>query len=154
MTRQEFDRWIEQHYTELLGVARRRVNRDAEDVLQTAVVSMLTNLAVKPEQMGVWPWAVACVRRAAGHYRESEKGRLGGISRSRRRANKASASAASLRREKKMPKLFAAQKGTQAADNYYLERLEEDRADFDMEGRGRAKGDPAVSVRLPFEGGQ
>lgn len=156
MTRAEFDAWIEQHYTELLGVARRRVRRDAEDVVQQAVAGMLASLELqrRPVVMA-WPWAVLLVRRVA-----SDRRRKGS-----RHAKKTQTSGVLLAREKKMPRLSSMQKGTQAADNYGLERLEENRVDFDMDGYGRTtrlsdprgtgddgtKLDPHAHVRFPFE---
>lgn len=43
MTRAEFDVWIEQHYSELLKVARRRTNSDddAADVVGRVIVAAL-----------------------------------------------------------------------------------------------------------------
>lgn len=75
MTRQEFDGWIEQHYTELLAVAKRRDQKDPEDVLQQAVAGMLASEALPrigaPGEMGAWPWAVGFVRGAATHNRRA-----------------------------------------------------------------------------------
>jgi hypothetical protein len=73
VTRQEFDTWIEQHYTELLAVAKRRDQQEPEDVLQQAVAGMLASEALprigQPDEMGVWPWAVGFVRGTAAHAR-------------------------------------------------------------------------------------
>lgn len=46
MLREDFDRWLEEHYTELLAVARRRTNRDtdARDAVHAAVVEVLPHV--------------------------------------------------------------------------------------------------------------
>jgi len=81
VTRQEFDRWIEGHYTELLAVASRRTRCEPVDVLHAAVAGMLAspdlvNVVLDPKattQMGVWPWAVSWVRGKVSDARKSAR---------------------------------------------------------------------------------
>lgn len=72
MTRAEFDAWIEEHYEQLIAVARRRVRTGYEDVAHTAIARMLASpeLAVRPVSMA-WPWAVGAVRSVAANARRS-----------------------------------------------------------------------------------
>lgn len=75
MTREEFDTWIEQHYGELLSVAKAHGARDPEDVVQTAVVRMLEHGGYANTKQP-WTWACLYVRgeehnqkRAAQRFR-------------------------------------------------------------------------------------
>jgi hypothetical protein len=72
VSRAEFDVWIEQHYTELLKVARKRTNSDdeARDALQGAITSMLasTPFMAAPIEYA-WPRAVKFVTSAARNDR-------------------------------------------------------------------------------------
>jgi len=70
MERADFDRWIEEHYNELLAVARRRLyNRgDAQDVVQTAIITVLPHV---PKLRSPWTFVVNAVRGAAAHSRDS-----------------------------------------------------------------------------------
>lgn len=70
MTRQEFDVWIEQHYTDLLKVAKKRGAASAQDVVQTAVAAMYgTEGYLRFEHP--WTWAVGQVRGALATERLS-----------------------------------------------------------------------------------
>lgn len=68
MDRAAFDLWLEEHYPQLVRVARRRVNTDdaAEDAVQTAVATLLASPTFQssPPEF-VWPRAVKAVTRAA-----------------------------------------------------------------------------------------
>lgn len=85
MTRQEFDRWVEGHYGELLAVVERRTRYEPEDVLQAAIAGMLAspdlvNVVLDPEataRMGVWPWAVSWVRGKVSDRRKANRRRAG-----------------------------------------------------------------------------
>lgn len=80
MTRGEFDVWIEQHYGELLAVAKERVKWDAEDALQSAVAGMLASSTFADTPIALaWPWAVAFIRYNARNMRVSEQRRRGFI---------------------------------------------------------------------------
>ncbi len=85
MTRDEFDKWIEDQYSKLRAVALRRYpNDDPEEILQTALAGMLdspglANVVLDPTattRMGVWPWAVSFLRSTASHARRAERRRL------------------------------------------------------------------------------
>ena len=76
MTREEFDTWIENHYGELIAVARRRGYRDARGTVHAAIAGMLASPSLagvqlhRPEGqavMAVWPWAVNFLRGTAQH---------------------------------------------------------------------------------------
>jgi DNA-directed RNA polymerase specialized sigma24 family protein len=71
VTRVEFDTWIEQHYSELLKVARKRVNTDDEalEVVQAAVATMLTNQFFLTSEKP-WTYATKAVRSYARDHRE------------------------------------------------------------------------------------
>ena len=77
MTRPEFDAWVEQHYGDLLAVAVRLTDCEPEDIVQAAVARMLksqalANVVDDPNakgQMGVWPWAVGCLRSTFSNRR-------------------------------------------------------------------------------------
>lgn len=74
----EFESWIEEHYGELLAVARNRVNGtngEAEDVLHSAVMGMVVSPELVKRTTGrMWPWAVEVVRaHAAVSRRGSER---------------------------------------------------------------------------------
>lgn len=73
MTRAEFDGWVEQHYGELVKVARRRVNSDeaAEDAAQHAIASALESGGYETRD-AIWPWMVLKVRDGAKLQRRSE----------------------------------------------------------------------------------
>lgn len=72
MTRDEFETWIEQHYKQLGAVAKRRVRQDYEDVLQRAVLAMLSRPELaKRTPATIWPWAVEVVRESAKDARVS-----------------------------------------------------------------------------------
>ncbi len=76
MTRNEFDAWIEEHYRDLLKVARLRVSSDskAEDVVQNAVAGMLDSAELeRREASAIWPWAAGFVRGAASHALRAER---------------------------------------------------------------------------------
>ncbi len=94
MTRPEFDTWIEQHYTELLKVARRRVNSDddAADVLHQAVASAISTGAYeKTGGIGAWPWAVSQVRGFATAARRTNA-RQGELKRAKKILHRAGSS--------------------------------------------------------------
>jgi DNA-directed RNA polymerase specialized sigma24 family protein len=66
--------WIEQHYAELLKVAKRRDGIEPADILQTAVLQVLT--AGSYERTDVpWPWMVEAIRGVAANARRSGKRR-------------------------------------------------------------------------------
>lgn len=73
MTRAEFDVWIEQHYTQLLAVARRRTNtdEDAADAVHAAVAQTLASGRCG-EIQHPWTWMVNAVRGKAKDGRRSE----------------------------------------------------------------------------------
>ena len=74
MTRAEFDVWIEQHYTDLLKVARRRTNSDddALDAVQTGIAAMLGSPQLERITPSLaWPQAVKFVTGAAYNDRVS-----------------------------------------------------------------------------------
>jgi DNA-directed RNA polymerase specialized sigma24 family protein len=76
VTRTEFDTWIEQHYTELLKVARKRVNSDdaAQDAVQSAVAGMLDSTPFMGAPIEyAWPRAVKFVTSMARHQRISSQ---------------------------------------------------------------------------------
>ncbi len=72
MTRPEFDTWIEQHYTDMLKVARRRVNdaEQARDAVQHAIASALESGGYARRE-AIWPWMVLKVRDGAKLQRRS-----------------------------------------------------------------------------------
>jgi DNA-directed RNA polymerase specialized sigma24 family protein len=70
VTRPEFDAWIEQHYTELLKVAKRRSNHP-EDAVQDAVVTFLTNRDLA-EIDQPWTYLVNAIRSVAGNRRRGD----------------------------------------------------------------------------------
>jgi DNA-directed RNA polymerase specialized sigma24 family protein len=73
MTRTEFDAWLEAHYTELLKVARRRTNTDADaaEVLHNAIAGALAGgwfqKSAKP-----WSRMVLAVRSYAARRRAGD----------------------------------------------------------------------------------
>ena len=73
MTREEFDVWIEQHYGELLAVAKRRTNSDddAMDVLHSAIAGALANETYVNVQ-APWTFFVNAVRGYADAKRKSD----------------------------------------------------------------------------------
>lgn len=74
MTRSEFDTWIEQHYDDLLKVARRRTNNDedAADVVHNAVAGAIEGgwyaATDKP-----WTRMALALRSYASRRRETEQ---------------------------------------------------------------------------------
>ena len=72
MLREDFDRWLEEHYNELLAVARKRTNsqEDAEDVVQTALVTVLPRVA-SLQAPTPWKFFVGAIAGAAAHRRDS-----------------------------------------------------------------------------------
>jgi DNA-directed RNA polymerase specialized sigma24 family protein len=70
MTRAEFDGWIEQHYGELLAVAKRRDRIEPEDVLQAAVTRVVATESFTRTD-APWPWMVEAIRSAAKDARRS-----------------------------------------------------------------------------------
>ena len=71
MERSELEQWIEQHYGELLAVAKRKHKRAPEDLLQNAVAGMLASQKSPALQLA-WPWAVSWLRGRAQHMRTSD----------------------------------------------------------------------------------
>ena len=73
MTRPEFDAWLEAHYTELLKVARRRTNSDADaaEVLHNAIAGALAGgwfqKSAKP-----WTRMVLAIRGYANNRRGAD----------------------------------------------------------------------------------
>lgn len=76
MTRDDFSKWIEEHYHELLAVARRRTERLdlARDVVQDAVARALGSptLGDLPTE-AAWPWMADAVRSTVEHARRGER---------------------------------------------------------------------------------
>lgn len=158
MTMSEFEQWIEQKYGDLLAVARRRVRKeDASDVLQSAVLRMWNSpdldlrvaLHATPERpLAVWPWAVGIVRSEASTKRRSA--RRNGTKHLPAHFRGEEETARDTRKEERsqVKKLTPEADALRFADRYALERLEENREDFDMEGYGRSKTDPNFEVQL------
>lgn len=77
MTKKQFGVWIEEHYRELYAIAvDLGSNYEPEDIVQSAVVAMLSRSELKcrtPETM--WPWAVAVVRETRAHAARSDERR-------------------------------------------------------------------------------
>lgn len=71
MTRPEFDTWIEQHYGELLAVARRR-SSDPEAAVQDAVVTFLANRELA-EITQPWTYLVNAIRSTSMVVRRSSQ---------------------------------------------------------------------------------
>lgn len=72
MTRDEFNAWLEQHYGELLAVAKRRVKADPEDALQAALARVTEHLDQFDETKGrLWTWVVNAIRSTADTARQS-----------------------------------------------------------------------------------
>lgn len=70
MTRAEFDNWIEQHYGELLAVAKRRGG--SEDTVQSAVLRVLSTQSYsRIVGSSAWTWMVGAVRSVAADQRDS-----------------------------------------------------------------------------------
>jgi DNA-directed RNA polymerase specialized sigma24 family protein len=71
VTRSEFDVWIEQHYGELLAVAKKK--GDGEDAVQAAVLSALETRNYERCHPGAaWTWFSNAVRGKAKDQRVSE----------------------------------------------------------------------------------
>lgn len=71
MTREEFDRWIEAHHTDLLKVARRR-GGDA-DTVQSAILRVLqTGSYARVLGPSAWTWMVNAVRSVLGNARRAD----------------------------------------------------------------------------------
>lgn len=73
MTRKAFDLWIEQHYGELVAVARRLVNNpeDATEVVHDAVAASVGNGNLSKVR-APWTWMVNAVRGKAKDRRVSD----------------------------------------------------------------------------------
>ncbi len=72
VTNEEFGQWVEQHYTELLAVAKQRISRDPEDALQAALARVTENLPSFDETKGKpWTWVVNAIRSSASNARVS-----------------------------------------------------------------------------------
>lgn len=160
MTMAEFDTWIEQHYGELLAVAKTLVRpQDAEDVVQNAVASMYTSplldlsvrLHVNEDERraglrSVWAWARGVVRGMASHSRRSGTNRVPGLLRGEESTRDAKDT--KVEERSKMKRLPKDKDAERFANKYYLKRLEQDREIFDMDGHGREKKDKSFEVRL------
>jgi hypothetical protein len=164
MTMAEFETWVEQHYGELLAVAKTLVKRDPEDVLHTAVLGMWNSpdldlrvrLHTTAEErsaglVSIWPWAKNRVRGAASHAHTST--RRNGTKHLPRplRGEEKTGRDTKVEERSKLLKLTGEKRGIKAADDLYLEKLEEDRMIFDMDGYGRSKKDKPFEVRFPGE---
>jgi DNA-directed RNA polymerase specialized sigma24 family protein len=76
VTTQEFESWIEQHYTELLAVAKRRDRKEPEDVLHAALARVTENLDKFDSTKGaLWTWCVNAIRSCAADTRDSRSSR-------------------------------------------------------------------------------
>ena len=64
--------WLEEHRSELVRVAARRVDFDPEDVVQTAVDSVLRNRDLAVVTPNPWTYLVNAIRGAAGNARRAE----------------------------------------------------------------------------------
>lgn len=71
MTQQEFSSWVEQHYAELVKVARKRC-RDPEAAVQDAVVTFLTNRDLAAIARP-WTYLVNAIRSTSMVVRRSSK---------------------------------------------------------------------------------
>ena len=161
MSPEQFESWLNEHYGELVAVARRLVNNpeDAAEVVNAAVAQTLSNGRLA-EIKTPWSWMVGAVRGTAANARRSQR-RAGGVPDSIKdeRGNKPGASPDDIRR--KLRKLTPEQDAERWAQRQYLKRLETERNLTEMDGYGRKTkpggGDDGVvldrkfTVRFPFE---
>lgn len=78
VTTEEFGTWVEKHYGDMLAVARRRIDFDPEDIVQSALEAMLKSPTLakvkeskEPGVLGVWVWAERIISRTADHTRRA-----------------------------------------------------------------------------------
>lgn len=73
MERSEREKWIEEHYTDLLKEAAIRRYANAQDVVQQTVMRLLESAAFGAGTMGLWPFAKSAMKSVAHHERRSEE---------------------------------------------------------------------------------
>lgn len=129
MTRAEFDKWITKHYGELLAVARRLVNRDPEDIVQQAVLRVVSARSYTRAK-AIWTFMVNNIRSAASNARR-------GDARARGVPESISAGRGEGLNRHLLRRLPPAKDAERYADRLYLKKLEQDREVFDMDGWGR-----------------
>ena len=140
MSPEQFSAWLDEHYGELVSVARRLVNNpeDAAEVVNAAVARVLSNGRLG-EVRSPWSWLVGAVRSQAEHSRRSTKRKntLPGSIKDERgnKGNKPGASPDDIRR--KLRKLTPEQDVERWVQRQYLKRLETERGLTDMDGYGR-----------------
>jgi len=163
MSPQEFSAWLDEHYGELVAVARRLVNNpeDAAEVVNAAVARVLSNGRLG-EVRSPWSWLVGAVRSQAEHSRRSTKRKTalpGSIK--GERGNKPGANPDEIRR--KLRKLTLEQDVERWMQRQYLKRLETERNLTEMDGYGRKTKpgggdddgvvlDRKFTVRFPHDG--
>jgi hypothetical protein len=84
MDRSEREKWIEEHYADLVKEAAIRRYANPEDVVQQTVARLLESAAFGVGSMGAWPFAVSAMKSVAHTERRSEE-RFRGLRQEERR---------------------------------------------------------------------